>query len=64
MQKCFTFTDHAVATDTAVMGSWGPPDVAAAAVLLISLAGAVHPLALHTCHVVQRLQWLNTVYAL
>ena len=47
---------HAVATDAAMVCSWRAPDVAAAAVLLVPLACAVHPLALSINN------WLSKVF--
>ena len=45
--KVVVLTYHAVATDAAVMCAWWTPNIAAAAILLIPLTCAVHPLALH-----------------
>jgi len=48
---------HAVATHTAMMSSRRPPDVTAAAILLVSPACAMHPLALH---ITLLLRWVMT----
>lgn len=45
---------HAVATHTAMMRSRRSPDVTAAAILLVSPACAMHPLALHITRVLRR----------
>lgn len=46
---------HAVATHTAMMSSRRSPDVTAAAVLLVSPACAMHPLALHITLVLRQI---------